>query len=220
MTPLIVHPGDAQCWNHIGVWGDHSCTELAKVTHCHNCPVFATAGRHFLDAPSPAGYLDEWTERLAAVAERDDNDTLGAILFQLRGEWLALPVAVMVEVTHLRPVRRVPHRGGLLAGLVNIRGELLLSVRMDQLLGLVSAADTEEKHARHLVIRRDADTWAFAVDAVDRVHRIASASIEPLPPTVSRAASRLTRGVFQQDSRAVGMLDEERLFHSLRERVR
>ena len=53
--------------------GDRSCPELAKVTHCHNCPVFATAGRRFLDAPRPPGYLDEWTARLAAP----DNGAAG-----------------------------------------------------------------------------------------------------------------------------------------------
>lgn len=220
-TPLPVRPGDDSCWNRIGVRGDHTCPELAKVTHCHNCPIFASAGRRFLDAPSPAGYLDEWTERLAAPVDTDDRETLSVILFQIRGEWLALPVTVMVEVTHLRPIRRVPHRGGLLAGLVNIRGELLLSVRFDQLLGLGTMAPTsDEKLARHLVIRKAADTWAFAVEAVDRVHRIPASTIDPLPPTVARAASRLTRGVFQHQGKAVGLIDEQRFFQALRERVR
>ena len=221
MTPLPVQPGDPLCWNHIGVWGDHSCPELREHTHCHNCPIFANAGRRFLDAPSPEGYLDEWTERLAAPALETDSDTLGVILFQLRGEWLALAVAVMVEVTHLRPVRRVPHRGGLLAGMVNVRGELLLSVRLDQLLGLGSGPHAlDEKQARHLVVRKDADTWAFAVDTVDRVRRVPKSAVSPLPPTVSRAASRLTRGIFHHEGKAVGLLEEERLFHALRERVR
>ena len=29
------------CWNRIGVRGDRSCPELARVIHCHNCPVFS-----------------------------------------------------------------------------------------------------------------------------------------------------------------------------------
>src|SRR4051812_32697640 len=64
-SPLPVLNAEAPCWHRIGVWGDRSCPELAKVTHCHNCPVFAAAGRRFLDGPSPPDYLDEWTERLA-----------------------------------------------------------------------------------------------------------------------------------------------------------
>ncbi len=57
------------------------------------------------------------------------------LVFRLGDEWLALPVGVLVEVTRPRPPHRVPHRGGLLAGVVNIRGELHLCVRFDLLLG-------------------------------------------------------------------------------------
>src|SRR5262245_44491396 len=118
MTALPLAAG-TDCWNRIGVRGDRSCPELAKVVHCHNCPVFAAAGRRFLDAPSPPGYLDEWTDRLAAPPELAASDLQSVLVFRLGEEWLALPARVLVEVTTPRPVRRVPHRGGLLAGLVN-----------------------------------------------------------------------------------------------------
>ena len=48
MTALPLHAPPDRCWQEIGVWGDRSCPELAAVTHCHNCPVFAAAGRKFL----------------------------------------------------------------------------------------------------------------------------------------------------------------------------
>src|SRR5436190_12570637 len=133
MTALPVIAVD-DCWNRIGVRGDRSCPELARVVHCHNCHVFAAAGRRFLDAPSPEGYLDEWTTRLADPIEPAGADVHGVLIFRLGDEWLALPVEVLVEVTTPRPVHRVPHRGGLLAGLVNIRGELHLCARVDQVL--------------------------------------------------------------------------------------
>ena len=87
------------CWTHIGVWGERTCPELAKVTHCHNCPVFAAAGRRFLDAPSRSEYLDEWTTRLAAPEDEDVLDEFSVLLFRLGSEWFALPVAELVEVT-------------------------------------------------------------------------------------------------------------------------
>jgi chemotaxis-related protein WspD len=132
--PTVVPQGD--CWNRIGVRGDHSCPELAQYVHCQNCPVFAAAGRRFLDAPTPPGYLDEWAERLAAPVEEAAADLEGALVFRLADEWLALSVHALVEVTTPRPVHRVPHRGGLLAGLVNIRGELSLCVHLAKLLGI------------------------------------------------------------------------------------
>ena len=143
MTRVPLAVSQADCWNRIGVRGDRSCPELASVIHCRNCPVFADAGRQFLDAPCPEGYLDEWTARLAAPLEEVDADCLSVLTFRLGEEWLALPVLVLVEVTPPRTVHRVPHRGGLLQGLVNIRGELHLCVRLGQLLGLTTPAETK-----------------------------------------------------------------------------
>lgn len=218
-TPL--QPSDSSdCWNHIGVWGDHSCPELQNVTHCHNCPVFAKAGRRFLDAPSPPDYIEEWTTRLAQAVVKPIDEGLRGVLFRLQQEWFALPVTAMVEVSPWKPVRRVPHRGGLLAGLVNIRGELLLVFRMEPLVGLVTTDTSESRFTRHLVIRDNTETWAFAVEEVDKVLHIPSSSINTLPPTLSRAEAHLTRGTIHLENRTYGLIDTDQLFQTLRERVR
>lgn len=216
MTSL---PMSDPCWHRVGVWGDRSCPELPKVTHCHNCPVFAAAGRRFLDGPPPRGYLDEWTDRLAAPETLARGEELSVLVFRLGEEWLAMPIAALVEVTRPAPSHRVPHRGGLLAGLVNIRGELHLCVRLDLLLG-VARADQPAENARLVVIRREGEGWVFAADEVDQVHRVPAADLTPPPPTLARAAARVTRGVFLVGSRAIGMLDDGRVFQSLAERIR
>lgn len=213
-------PGDgAACWNVIGVRGDRSCPELLKVTHCNNCPVFAAAGRRFLDAPSPAGYLDEWTTRLAARDEEREGDETSVLVFRVGDEWLALPVAVLVEVTRPRPLHRIPHRGGLLAGLVNIRGELHLCVRLDLILG-TAPPDTDPELRRLVVVRRDGEGWVFAADEVDQVHRVLLPDLTSAAPTLARSHGKLTRGVFPHANRSVGLLDDVRLFQTLRERLR
>src|SRR5262245_12149176 len=104
MTPLPMLPRD--CWNQIGVYGDRSCPQLETAGHCHNGPVFAQAGRLFLDAPPPAGYLEEWSARLAAVPAELPADLRSVLVFRIGEEWLGLPVHVLVEVTALRPVHR------------------------------------------------------------------------------------------------------------------
>lgn len=135
MIPL---PASAagDCWNTIGVRGDRTCQELTSVVHCQNCPVFAAAGRRFLDAPSPPGYLEEWTNRLAPPVEEAATDLESLLVFCLADEWLALPVRILVEVTTLKPVHRIPFRAGVLAGIVNIRGELYLCAHLAKLLGI------------------------------------------------------------------------------------
>lgn len=209
------------CWNQIGVRGDRSCSELAKVTHCHNCSVFATAGRRFLDAPSPPNYLDEWTARLAVPDEAVAGEQFSVLVFRLGDEWLAAPVSALVEVTRPRRSHRVPHRAGLLAGIVNIRGELHLCIRLDLLLGVTAnGSRSGYNNPRLIVIRHESEGWAFAADEVDQVHRTAKANVTSAAPTLSRASAKLTRGVFSVGDRSVGLLDETRLFQAIRERVR
>jgi chemotaxis-related protein WspD len=225
--PTTVERGD--CWNRIGVGGDRSCPELATYVHCQNCPVFSEAGRRFLDSEPPHGYLEEWTARLAEDKDEENADVQGVVLFRLGGEWLALPASALHEVISLRPIHRIPFHGGLLAGVVNVRGELHLAIRMDSVLGLSQSTEANGEPSssgavktvpRLLVAGRDNETWVFRVDEVDRVHRLAMRSLKPVPPTLGRAASRFTRGVFRLHDRAVGLLDEGRLFEALRTSVR
>jgi chemotaxis-related protein WspD len=247
LEPLAVQPGEGDCWNHIGVWGDRQCPKLAEVVHCQNCPVFSAAGRRFLDAPSPEGYLEEWTDRLVPAIELPSSDLQSVVILRLGDEWLALPVSILVEITPPRPVHRVPHRGGLLAGIVNIRGELHLCVRLGELLGLESRAglnahrhhaerntdadpdahakaDPEEARrkggGRFIVARRGAESWVFPVDQVDQVRRFPLNELRPAPATLARALGRLTRGVFGWQDRQIGLLDEARLFDFVRARIR
>jgi chemotaxis-related protein WspD len=227
--PIVTGNGSADCWNRIGVWGDRSCPELAKVVHCRNCPVFAAAGRRFLDGPTPEGYLEEWTERLALPIEETATDFQSVLIFRLDEEWLALRVQVLVEVTTQRPIRRIPRRAGLLAGLVNIRGELHLCVRLAQLLGITSGSrgrDTgsgnpgSDNASRLLVACGDSDRWVFPVDEVDQVYRFSQSELTEAPATLARSNSRLTQGVFVWRERPIGYLDDARLFQVLRARLR
>ena len=209
------------CWNRIGVRGDRSCPELVKFTHCNNCPVFAAAGRRFLDTAASPDYLDEWTTRLAVRESEESQEVVSVLVFRLGEEWLALPVTVLVEVTHPRAAHRIPHRAGLLAGMVNIRGELHLYFRLDLLLGVTPVTlKGKSQNPRLVVIRNETDAWVFAADEVDQVHRFPLPDLMQPPPTLSRALSRLTRGVFESGGRAVGLLDDSRLFPGVRERVK
>ena len=235
-TPVV-----NDCWNRIGVWGDKSCPELVPAVHCHNCPVFTAASTRFLDAPSPKGYVEEWTQRLIAPIEETARDLQSVLIFRLGEEWLALSVPVLIEVTNPRPLHRLPHRGGLLAGLVNIRGELQLCVHLAQLLGgkaIVREAVNVDQHfnngvqehhsststpsarSRMLVVQAGDDRWVFPVDEVDQVYRFPAAELTTAPATLARSSSHLTRGVFPWQERSVGYLDEVRLFQLLRARIR
>jgi|SRR5215470_6162387 len=208
------------CWNQIGISGDGSCPELPRVIHCRNCEVYARAGRRLLEQPPPAGYLEQWAQQLAAPPRAEDVDTLSIVLFRLAGERLALPTAAFVEAVEMRPVHQVPHRsGGVLLGLVNIRGELQLCVSLAALLNLGSTAEQSPSRPRLAVVERDGARWVFAVDELLGVHRVPRRVLAAPPATIARDAAALTAALFDHDGQRAALLDAEQLFARLRRAV-
>jgi chemotaxis-related protein WspD len=156
-----------------------------------------------------------------------DQDFETVMVFRLADEWLALRVAVLVEVTTTRPIHRIPHRTGFLAGIANIRGELQLCARLDLVLGMkrdndVSsvAAGEEQNKSRLMVVQSEGERWVFPVDEVDEVFRFPIGELRNVPATLARSHQRLAKGVFQSKGRAVGLLDDGRLFPLLRGKIR
>ena len=208
------------CWNQIGVNGDQSCPELETHIHCRNCPVFGSAARAFFDRPAPEGYLDAWAEFLARPAAAADPDEVGLLVFRLGDEWLALGSRLVVEVTAVRPVHRVPHRSNdVLEGLVNLRGQLQLCISLQGLLGVPRAPDARgsASQPRLIVMRREGETWAFAADEVAGVRRVPRGDLQKVPSTLANPAGSYSQAVFAWgDDRSVALLDDPRLFAALR----
>ena len=214
------------CWNQIGVSGDGTCPELAKVIHCRNCPVYAAGGRSLLEREPPADYLREWTQALAEAKDEDQGDnTLSVLIFRLGREWLALPTHVCQEVAEMRPIHTLPHRSGpVLLGLVNIRGQIRLCVSLRELLGLAPADDsartTNHNNPRCLVvIAGDSDHWVLLVDELHGIQRFHLNAVREAPVTVAKAAPGLTKGVINWRDKGVAYLDDALLFLALRKEV-
>jgi len=220
---LELHAEHDDCWNRIGVSGDGTCPELAKVIHCRNCPVYAAGGRSLLERAPPADYLREWTQALAEAKDEDQaEDALSVLIFRLGREWLALPTHVCQEVAEMRPIHILPHRSGpVLLGLVNIRGQIRLCVSLRELLGLEPAGDsgqtTNPKNSRCLVvIAGGSDHWVLLVDELHGIQRFQLSAVRDAPVTVAKAAPGLMKGVIEWRDSGVGYLDDELLFLALR----
>jgi len=129
-----------ECWNVIGVRGNGSCSELEQHIHCRNCHVYSAAAVALLDRESAAGDMAEWTTHFAKPKPTTERDTQSVVIFRIGMEWLALPTSAVKEITDLRPIHSLPHRrGGVVLGLANVRGELLICVSLARVLGLERA---------------------------------------------------------------------------------
>ncbi len=212
-------PALDSCWRRIGVWGDHSCPELAEHGHCGNCPVFSAAGRSLLERDAPEDYLRECAKALRhPVTPREE--TISAFVFRLGPRWLALPSHSVVSVSELRPVHRVPHRSGkIFTGLVNIAGELQLAFNLPALLELPASASlavslSAQIYPRLIFCRAGAQAFAFAVDEVFGPTAFTIARMLPAAADGSVLAT-FSRGQFMFNRRPVRLLDDELLAHAV-----
>ena len=219
-VPLDAPSSMADCWQHIGVWGNGSCGELKTHLHCRNCPTYAAAAMRLLDARPPADYRREWTEHLSARAITATTGT-PLLVFRIGDEWLALGIGVMEEVGETRPIHTLPHRReGVLLGVVNVRGELLACVSVGRLLGIekgvgAGAQLPARSSGRMLVVSHGGERYAFPVTEVRGVQHLELPAEPPAPALDDQVMGAAGRSRVEWRGRSVCCLDEEKLFAAL-----
>ena len=224
------------CWNQIGVMGDRSCSQLATVMHCHDCPVYAEAGDSLLEREPPQNYLDEWINILAETpVEQEETEgdeivirtaeAISVMIFRLGNERLAFPVRILQEVTHPCVIQPLPHRSNkLFLGLVNIRGETLLCASLSYLLNLavnqeVSSIPNAINTKRMMVAGQGVDKWVFPVDEVHGVYRFHLNELKDAPVVISKAAEAYTEGIINWQGKKVNYLNSELLLCTLNQKI-
>ncbi len=209
----------ADCWNRIGVYGSQSCNELSRFIHCRNCPTYSTAGRQLLDQSPPPGYRREWTNHFSGEKQAALTASLSVVIFRISQEWLGLPTDLLQEVSERRRVHSLPHRRkGLVLGLVNIRGELMICVSLGQLLGLEKLPSPEfqrTQHERLLVANWHSSRLVFPVDEVHGAERFLPDQLKAPPATVSGSSLSFAQGILDWQHRPVGVLDPNLLFATI-----
>jgi chemotaxis-related protein WspD len=213
------------CWNRIGVRGDGSCPELKQHAHCHNCPVFSAAAAELLRSAPADGSLAERTRHFEKPKAADERDAASAVIFRVAEEWLALPTAVVDEIAPPRAMHSLPNRPkGVVLGVTNLHGELVLAVSLASILGLArtpnaSQADARAELPRLMILRRDTVRVACPVDAVHGVHRYQPAALKEIPATLAKASGRYSTKLLPWNGRSVGVIDDQLLFYSVKRSV-
>jgi chemotaxis-related protein WspD len=218
-------PAVHDCWNQIGVRGDRSCHLLARHTHCRNCPVFAAAAAELLNGALPDNHLHDWTEHFARPPALEQAGTESVMIFRIGSEWLGLKTGIFWEITEQRRIHSLPHRrSGAVLGLVSVRGELLICIALDRVLGIQRSGERRQDKLRVLeqrmiVISSDGQRLVVPVDEVHGTHRYHPTELIATPETVAKASVSYTKAMLPWPKGSVGLLDEQLLFYSLNRSV-
>jgi chemotaxis-related protein WspD len=207
------------CWRDIGVYGNQSCARLKEFIHCRNCPVFAGAARASLERAIPEAQ-DEPASWTAKKQDRRAEARRSVLVFKLGKEWLGLEAQTLVEVSENRSARRIAHRaGGLIEGLVSIRGEMQLCLSLLGVLSIDARAPLSGERPRLVLVRDEASLWVFRVSHVRGVIGFSPAQLSAPAASIGSSITQHVEGILRVDDLTVSVLNRVALFEAFKRAV-
>ena len=128
--------------------------------------------------------------------------------FSVNGHLFGVEVAVVQEVIRYQPMTRVPLAPAALAGLVNLRGQVIAAVDLRRRLGFPERAAGEL--AMDVIVRTSDGLVSLLVDRIGDVVEVAQEALEEPPETLGGIARELIRGAYKLDHALLLSLDVER----------
>ncbi|GAA4375732.1 chemotaxis protein CheW [Nocardioides caricicola] len=130
------------------------------------------------------------------------------VTFTLDGRLYGVDVDAVQEVLRGQTRTRIPLAPGTLAGLINLRGQVLSAI--DLRVQLELPAREEEVEPMLVVIRVAGEPVALLVDTIGSVVDVDTDQFEPPPDTLSGNSRELLLGAYKLDSQLLLALDVDR----------
>jgi len=114
------------------------------------------------------------------------------VTVRIGGQLFGLPIAAVHEVFVPEHVTRVPLAPKEVEGVLNLRGRIVTTIDLRQLLGL-PPAETDKKMA--VGIEHKSESFGLIIDEVGEVLSLDEATREPCPPNLDPRWAELVEGV-------------------------
>ena len=121
------------------------------------------------------------------------------VSFWVRNQLFGVPVNAVQEVLNPQTIARIPRARDEIAGLLNLRGQIVTAVDLRKRLGL--PAFDGERGSMNVVVRHGQESFSLLVDDVGDVINVSGQRLEPVPGTLDSHWKSLTRGVFRLEKR-------------------
>ena len=125
--------------------------------------------------------------------------------FWLDGDLYGVEVAHVQEVLKSQGLTRVPLAPPAVAGLINLRGQVVTAIELRERLG--RPPRPEGTDAVVIVVRLHGEAVSLLVDAIADVVDVDPADFEAPPDTLDGAGRDLIRGAFKLDGQLLLALD-------------
>lgn len=127
------------------------------------------------------------------------------VSFLIDDELLGVPVSLVQEVLTAQKIAPTPLARAEVAGLLNLRGQIVTAVNLRRRLGLPDRAADES--SMNVVVRYQGESFSLLVDDVGDVISIDGVRPEPPPRTLDARWRNLVSGVIRLEDRLFIVLD-------------
>lgn len=134
------------------------------------------------------------------------------VTFHVHDMIFGAPITDVRETVALRPITPLFHVPRCLAGITNLRGEILAVLDIAALLGLETTRHGAE--SRIVIVEHAGRAAGLIVDRLGEILSVPSDGVTDAPPTLSAEVARLLAGVVSMPEQTVAVLDVARLFAS------
>lgn len=125
--------------------------------------------------------------------------------FRLDGDLYGVEVEHVQEVLRSQQLTRVPLAPSAVAGLINLRGQVVTAIELRERLG--RPARPEGTDAVVIVVRLDGEAVSLLVDSIADVVDVDAADFEAPPDTLEGQARDLIRGAYKLSGQLLLALD-------------
>ncbi|MFM2125835.1 MAG: hypothetical protein RL328_2286 [Acidobacteriota bacterium] len=128
--------------------------------------------------------------------------------FVVSGMYFGIDVRHVQEVMRAQEVTAIPQAPDVIAGLINLRGQIVTAIDMRQRLGLTGRESSVPP--MNMVVRTDDGAASLLVDEIGDVLDVDSSAFERIPDNLPSEHRELIRGVCKLNGRLLLVLDAER----------
>lgn len=126
------------------------------------------------------------------------------VTFRVGKQWFGIDVLQVQEVIVHQRIARVPLAAPGIAGLLNLRGQIVTAIDLHQRLEI--SHGTSESLMNVVVCDGD-ELFALIVDEVGDVASVPADTLEPLPANLDGAWARVCTGVVRMDHGLLAVID-------------
>jgi purine-binding chemotaxis protein CheW len=137
------------------------------------------------------------------------EETLQLIIFRLAREWYGVEIARVKEVIKVGKITYLPSSPEYIAGIINLRGNILSVTDLKAIFGLPHEEPTEK--ARIIAVESGILETGFFVDEVTESIEVPVSKIEPSLLTLPAEGARYIEGQCKVDNKLIALISVERI---------